>query len=348
LTDKSTQLTRKRIFNADGERRNKRMIHGNPTNLREWARAEYTWAPVLYRTMLNNFWLAEETPLGSDAKQFASLTAAERRAFDKVLSFLTFLDSIQGENLPSLQHYITSPETCSLLNIHAFQEEVHAQSYSYILESVCSAETREKVYDEWRNDPHLMKRNKFIADLYQRFIDEPSDKNLILSIMANVLLEGIYFYSGFTFFYTLARQGKMTGTASIIKQIQRDENTHLALFTHIMNEIRRENPQLFTPELTGELRQMAITAVETEIEWGCYVTNNEILGINNEILSRYIKYLGNKRVKALGFAELYPEITANPIAWVDTFSNMNGTKTDFFEQRVVNYTKASGLNLGDL
>jgi ribonucleoside-diphosphate reductase beta chain len=298
--------------------------------------------------MLNNFWISEEVPLAADAKQFANLSPAERRAFDKIVSFLTFLDSIQGENLPNVQQYITSPETCSLLNWHAAQEELHAQSYSYILESVCSPETREKVYDEWRNDEHLMERNKFIADLYQRFVDDPSDDNLIRTCMANFLLEGIYFYSGFTFFYCLARQGKMTGTASIIKLIQRDENTHLALFTHIMNEIRRENPELFTKELIEDLRQMAYTAVEHEIKWGTYVTNNEILGVNNDILSKYIKFLGNKRMKALGLEELYPEITDNPMAWVDNFSNMNGTKTDFFEQRVVNYTKASGLNFGDL
>lgn len=342
------KMERKKIFNEKGDRRDKRMIHGNTTNLREWARSEYPWAPKMYRLMLNNFWIPEEIPLANDAKQFPELSAAERRAFDKVISFLTFLDSIQGENLPNIQAYITAPEVASLLNIHAFQEEIHAQSYSYILESVCSASTRDKIYDEWRDDEHLMKRNKFIADLYQQFVDVPNDENLIRTAMANVLLEGIYFYSGFSFFYCLARQSKMSSTAVIIKYIQRDELTHLALFQNIMRELRRENPHLFTDKMMEELKDMARTAVEHEIAWGQYVTNNEIVGFTDEIIDRYIKYLANERMKLLQIDKLYPEITEHPMKWVESFSNLNSTKTDFFEQKVTNYTKAGGLDFDEL
>ncbi|MGE5705004.1 MAG: ribonucleotide-diphosphate reductase subunit beta, partial [Clostridia bacterium] len=161
-------------------------------------------------------------------------------------------------------------------------------------------------------------------------------------------LESLYFYSGFSFFYTLARQGKMTGTATMIKYIQRDELTHVVLFQNMFRELRGENPELFTDELIDELREMMRTAVTHEVGWGQYVLNNEIAGITNDIIERYIKYLSNQRLKALDIPILYPEQSEHPMKWVDSFANLNQTKTDFFEQKVTNYTKSSGLNLGDL
>ncbi len=341
-------LERKKIFNESGQRGTQRLINGNTTNLREWNRIKYDWAHKLYRTMLNNFWIPEEIPLASDAKEFQQLSEAERRAFDKTISFLNFLDSIQGENLPNIHEYVTAPEVSSLLNIQAFQEEIHAQSYSYILDSVCSPETRENIYDEWRNDEHLMERNKFIADLYEQFVHKKDDHQFVRTCMANFLLESLYFYSGFSFFYALARQGKMTATATIIKYIQRDELTHVVLFQNMIKELMKENPEIFTAEFKEELREMTRTAVEHEISWGIYITGNQIAGLNNETLEKYIKFLANERLGRLGLPILYPEITSHPMRWVESFSNLNATKTDFFEQKVTNYTKASSLDFNDL
>ena len=249
---------------------------------------------------------------------------------------------------PNLSRYITAPEVSSLLNIQAFQEEIHAQSYSYILDTVTNPITRDKVYDMWREDEELLKRNKFIANIYQNFNENPTQENFLKSIMANYILEGIYFYSGFSFFYTLARQGKMTATSTIFKYINRDEITHLVLFQNIIKELRAENPSLFTENLEQELTDMMKTGVEHEIAWGQYVTNNEILGINDELIEKYIKYLSNLRLKAIGLKELYPEIQQNPMAWIETFSKINNTKTDFFEAKVVNYTKAAVFDFDSL
>lgn len=341
-------MEKKKIFNEEGERGTKSIIFGNTTNLREWNRIKYDWANMLYRTMLNNFWIPEEISLHEDIKQFPLLTDGERNAFDKIISFLNFLDSVQSENLPNLSRYITAPEVSSLLNIQAFQEEIHAQSYSYILDTVTNPVTRDKIYDEWREDKHLLKRNRYIANIYQAFNEEPTIDNFIRVIIANYILEGIYFYSGFSFFYTLARQGKMTATSTIFKYINRDEVTHLVLFQNIIKELRKENPDIFNQEFNEEIRDMMKTGVEHEISWGQYVTNNQILGINNELIEKYIKYLGNKRLRAIGLDELYPEITENPMAWIESFSNLNSTKTDFFEAKVTNYTKAAAFNFDDL
>lgn len=341
-------MLKKKIFNENGLRGTQSIINGNTTNLREWNRIKYNWTTTLYRTMLNNFWIAEEISLSEDVKGFQMLSSDERKAFDKIISFLNFLDSIQTENLPNISRYITASEVSSLLNIQAFQEEIHAQSYSYILDTVTNPITRDSIYDQWREDKHLLTRNKFIAGIYEKFNQDQTIENFVKTIMANYILEGIYFYSGFSFFYTLARQGKMTATSTILKYINRDEITHLVLFQNIIKEIKKENPELFTNEFENELRNMMKTGVEHEISWGQYVTDNKIMGINNELIDKYIKYLSNQRLKSIGLKELYPEIDKNPMAWIDSFSNLNNTKTDFFEAKVTNYTKAANFNFDNL
>lgn len=342
------EMIRKKIFNESGDRGTLAMIGGNTTNLREWNRIKYDWARTLYRTMLNNFWIPEEISLSEDVKQFPYLTQGERNAFDRIISFLNFLDSIQCENLPCLSRYITAGEVSSLLNIQAFQEEIHAQSYSYILDTVTNPVTRDSIYDMWREDEQLLTRNRFIADIYESFQEDASQENFIRVVIANYILEGIYFYSGFSFFYTLARQGKMTSVSTIFKYINRDEITHLVLFQNIIRELRRENPGIFTKELEESIRDMMAQGVEHEIKWGQYVTGQQILGINDELIDRYIRYLSNIRLKAIGVRELYPDIREHPMEWIESFSNLNNTKTDFFEARVTNYTKAAVFDFDDL
>jgi ribonucleoside-diphosphate reductase beta chain len=343
-------LEKKKLFNENGDLDwgKRRMIGGNTTNLIELKNVKYYWSTKMYRTIMNNFWIPEEFPLAQDAQDYKLLTPAERQSYDKIISFLIFLDSLQTANLPNINEYITASEVNLCLTVQTFQEAVHSQSYSYILDSVCSAEVRDQIYNQWREDQHLLTRNRFITDLYESFIEDPSTTNLIKTIMANYILEGIYFYSGFSFFYALGRQGKMLGTVSEIKYIQRDELTHLALFQNIFREIRKENPEIFTESFVEELRGMMATAVDHEITWGQYITRNQISGLSNEVLDQYIRFLANERLSKLGLDILYPEVTDHPMRWLESFINMNGMKTDFFEQKVTNYSKSSNLNWDDI
>ena len=127
-----------------------------------------------------------------------------------------------------------------------------------------------------------------------------------------------------------------------------DELTHVVLFQNIFKELRVENPELFTPELLQELNHMMDTAVQHEIRWGQYITNNEILGITNDLIERYIKWTSNERMQSIGLPILYPDVNTHPMKWIETFADMNSIKTDFFEQRVTNYTKSSGLDFDEL
>ena len=333
------------LFNENGdvEVSKKRMINGNTTNLNDFNNMKYGWVSEWYRQAMNNFWIPEEINLAQDLKDYNKLEEAEKTAYDKILSFLIFLDSIQTANLGNINNYITASEINLCLTIQAFQEAVHSQSYSYMLDTICSPEKRNEILYQWKDDEVLLERNKFIGAQYNSFLEEPTVENLVKTVMANYILEGIYFYSGFMFFYNLERNGKMPGSAQEIRYINRDENTHLWLFRSIIRELMKEEPEVFTEELKEELRQMMKIGVENEINWGKYVIGDKIQGINSNLIESYIKYLGNRRLKEIGFEAIFEGYDENPAKWVDILADANSVKTDFFEAKSTAYAKASVL-----
>lgn len=338
------KLSRKPLFNefGDTEVSKKKLINGNTTNLNDFNNMKYTWASDWYRQAMNNFWIPEEINMSQDLKDYKILTEDERIAYDKILSFLIFLDSLQMENLGNVNNYITASEVNLCLTIQAFQEAIHSQSYSYILDTICPPDKRNEILYQWKDDPILLSRNKFIGDLYNEFLENPIPRNLLKTLMANYILEGIYFYSGFMFFYNLERNSKMPGSVQEIRYINRDENTHLWLFRNIINELRTEEPQLFTDTVVEELRDMLRIGVENEIAWGIYVIGDKIQGLNKKVISEYIKYLGDLRLKDLGMKPLY-NIKENPLPWVDLYADANSVKTDFFEAKSTAYAKSAAI-----
>lgn len=340
-------LHKKKLFNPEGDTdvRQWRLIGGNTTNLNDFNNMKYSWASDWYRQAMNNFWIPEEINLAQDFKDYPNLDKAEKDAYDKILSFLVFLDSIQTANLPRIAEYITVSEVNLCLSIQTFQECVHSQSYSYMLDSICNPDERNKILYQWKDDEHLLRRNTFIGSLYNEFQEKQNEHNFLKVLMANYILEGIYFYSGFSFFYNLSRNGKMPGSAQEIRYINRDENTHLWLFRNIIKELQKERPELFTQEMIEELKAMMLEGVRQEIEWGHYVIGDNIKGLTREMISDYINYLGNLRWMGLGFESLDSRYETEPesMAWVSQYSNANMVKTDFFEARSTAYAKSTAL-----
>ncbi len=340
-------MIRKPIFNPAGERdaNRRKVIKGNPTNIIELNNIKYGWAFDLYKAMgFSNFWIPEEIPLLEDRKQYErQLSEYERRAYELVLSFLIALDSFQVDMLKDFARLITAPEVEMAITAQEFQESVHAYSYQFILESVVDPIRADEIYNYWREDKRLLERNQVVAEVYNTFIEKPTEENFIKAVIGNYILESLYFYSGFAFFYTLGRQGKMTNTVQQIKYINRDELTHVTLFRNIILSLQKEDPQMFTPEIKKWIKEYFYYAVDQEIKWGQYVTQNQILGINNQLIERYIKYLGNLRLTQIGFDPLFPEITENPMKWIDEFRKINNTKTDFFQRKPQTYAKANEL-----
>ena len=341
------KLKRNTLFNPSGDTdlRLRRMIGGNTTNLNDFNNMKYSWVSDWYRQAMNNFWIPEEINLSQDFKDYPRLDKAERTAYDKILSFLVFLDSLQSNNLPTVSEYITANEVNLCLHIQAFQECIHSQSYSYMLDTICSPEERNDILYQWKTDEHLLNRNKLIGDCYNEFHEKRDKFSLMKTLIANFILEGIYFYSGFMFFYNLSRNGKMSGSAQEIRYINRDENTHLWLFRSIILELKKEEPDMFTPDRIKVYEDMMREGVRQEIAWGQYVIGNDVQGLNEQMVSDYIRYLGNLRWSGLGFGFLYDDNRKEPenMKWVGQYSNANMVKTDFFEAKSTAYAKSTAL-----
>ena len=341
------ELKTKPLFNPNGDTdvKKRRMIGGNTTNLNDFNNLKYQWTSSWYRQAMNNFWIPEEINLNQDLKDYHNLLPSERKAYDKILSFLVFLDSLQTANLPNVGEYITANEVNLCLHIQTFQECIHSQSYSYMLDTICSPEERDDILFQWKTDEHLLRRNTFIGECYNDFLKNRDLFHFAKVLFANYILEGVYFYSGFMFFYNLSRNGKMPGSAQEIRYINRDENTHLWLFRNIILELKKEVPELFESEKVEVYRQMIKEGVRQEIAWGEYVIGDDIPGLNSTMVRDYITYLGNARWTSLGFETLYPGYEKEPdnMMWVSQYSNANMVKTDFIEARSTAYAKSTAL-----
>ncbi|MFN8673240.1 MAG: ribonucleotide-diphosphate reductase subunit beta [Candidatus Sericytochromatia bacterium] len=338
-------MQRKKIFNPDGDDSviNRRIIKGNTTNLFNLNETRYTWAKNLYRVMLANFWIPEKVDLSQDKIDYKNLEKSEIKSYEGILSFLTFLDSVQTNNIPKIAEYVTAPEVTTLLAIQEYQEVIHSQSYAYILESVIPSNRRKNVYELWRSDSILFERNKYIANIYQSFIEKPTDTSFARVLIANYILESLYFYNGFVFFYNLASRNVMLGTSDEIRYINRDELTHILLFRNIINAINQENEGFIKEEMVHELFDYA---TQQEILWTNHIIGNEVTGMNERTTEAYTKYLANDRIASLGFLPLYPEFQTNPYVHFERMSDHKGDnlKSNFFESTVTNYSQYNAIS----
>lgn len=337
------QINRKQIFNPNGNdlKENREILNGNSTNLFNLNNIKYDWSISLYRKMVEQFWIPERIDVTQDTIDYNNLTEYERKAYKGTLSFLIFLDSIQTINIPRISDYISAPEICLVLSVHQFQEAIHAQSYQYLIETIIPYHDRNLIYDYWRNDNILLERNKYIANIYQNFSDNPSKDNFEKVLVANYILESIYFYNGFNLFYNLASRHLMQGTSDIIKLINKDELVHIVLFQRLIQELNIDKNIIY--ELMG-------IAVEHEIYWTNHIIGDNLLGINKESTEQYTKNLANKRLISLGLKKLYSEFNFNPYSHLERIADTEdkaNVKSNFFESTVTSYQMSSSIPDGD-
>ncbi len=338
-------MEKKKLFNPEGTDAlsERKVVEGNTTNLFNLNNTSYKWASKMYRVMMENFWIPEKVDLTMDGQDYAKLNEHEVRAFDGILSFLVFLDSIQTNNLPKIADYVTAPEISLVLAIQTFQEAVHSQSYAYIIDTLIPQDKRDKIYDFWRDDEILFKRNKFIASIYQEFQDNATIENFYRVLIADYLLEALYFYNGFNFFYSLASRNLMQGTTDVIKYINRDELTHVLIFGNMIKDIKRERGEILPDE---EVYNMFRTAVDQEIEWAKHILGDKIVGINGKTTEEYTKYLANIRLMNIGLKPIYEGYDKNPYDQFEKIGDTKGqgdVKTNFFEGTVTSYNMSSSV-----
>ncbi|RXJ02555.1 ribonucleotide-diphosphate reductase subunit beta [Anaerobacillus alkaliphilus] len=336
-----TTLHPRKLYDVTAPNASTGIINGQSSNVLNWDDVRFPWAYPLYKNMLANFWTPFEINMSTDIKQYEKLSLVEKEAFNKIIGLLAFLDSIQTDYSMHVARYLTDSSLSALMTVLAFQEVVHNQSYSYVLSSVVHKQKQDEIFEYWKHDPILRERNDFIAEGYNRFINDPTPQTLLESIVYDVILEGLNFYSGFSFFYNLARNQKMVSTSTMINYINRDEQLHVYLFSNIFKELRKEYPELNSEANDQFVQATFRRAAELEIQWGRHIIGEKISGIQMEDLESYIKFIANKRVNELGIERPFEGYRTNPMKWIKAYEDVNSSKSDFFEQKSRQYTKVS-------
>lgn len=331
-------LKKRLVFDPKGSDvvTDRKIVGGMSTGIANLNSVKFSWASKLYQIMLNNHWIPSKVSLVDDRTTIKELTPDEMESLKMTLSFLIALDSMQTANIPYLSAYITAPEINTLLTLQAFQEDIHSQSYQYLLQELFPSVEREEIYNYWRTCPELLERNTKIANKYQEFVDKPTTENFKKALAADLVLEGIFFYNGFQFFYQLAARNKLTEVAKMILYIQNDEATHVTLVTNIIREVFDKNNKDDVKILEDAIRE----GVETETAWSQFAYGNRILGMSEKSSADNSKFLGNKVSKLAGIGVLYKGYNVDPYSHLDKTTK----RENFFETTVTEYSQSSAVD----
>lgn len=324
----------------------RRIVNGPSSELMAISPMKHAWARDTWRQMLANTWFATEIDMTRDIYCYRrDLTEGEKRAYDYALSFVSNLDGIQLHNIvDNIGSKITSPEVLMLTTRQAYEEALHVDAYSTIIEAISASPM--SVYMKFEQDGMLARKNEYIMRQSRLLGSDDSTRTFVMACIANVALEGIYFFSAFLTFYALGKRGKMLSTADQIKFINRDEVAHMSFFIQMIETLKVENPEVFAdPTFWQDAEALIRSAVELEIEWGKYIIQDGVLGLSDSIVTDYIQHLGNDRWQRItgDSRELYPNVK-NPVGWVDDFSNINKEEANFFEGKVKAYEVGGTLS----
>lgn len=332
-----SSMTNEEIINK------RRVINGYDDGLMQASPLKHPWARDIFKKMQRNNWVAEEIPFQTDYEQWVNnkLTPEEKTCFLRALAFASNLDGLLTKTLSELiKPQITSPEVCLALSRQIYEEALHVDSYSCMIEALSF--DPEEVYGLYRKDKSLFYKNRTVLRSVSK-IAYPgyktgtleNDKLFLEACTTNLILEGVFFYSAFLIFYNLGKQNKMPGSKEMIQFINRDEDLHVALFVNIINAIKEEQPELWTEEMQTMIRKNVIDSVQMEYEWGLSCIGTGLLGLTPDNLKEYLQFIGDSRLGAIGLKKEWN--VKNPFPWIDEHTQGNMIEVNFFEGRVKEY-----------
>jgi ribonucleoside-diphosphate reductase beta chain len=318
----------------------RRLFGGASDNLRALTYTRYPWCRDILAAMRANEWKPEEVSLVKDVGHFRDLSFGEQTAIKRALAFLTNLDGNQVDNLAgNIRKYITDPDMLRCIDRQVWEEQLHVLSYSLIVETIIPNPM--EIYDMYRQVPLLASKNDYIVAQGKNIHLDDSPQTKIKALVSNIILEGVFFYSGFLTFYAIgSARGTINGCIDMIRFIQRDEITHLNLFTTAYNARKAEAPEEFTPQLALECKQLFVKAAEYEIAWGEYQIEHGVLGLTPRIIRDRIMYLTELRAAAIGLEGIYPDVK-NPVEYIDKYAQINNTDGNFFETKPKTYSRTA-------
>jgi len=313
---------------------------------------KYDWAWQKYLDGCANHWMPQEINMTADVATWRSkdgLSEDERRIIMRSLGYFSTADSLVANNLVlGIYRLVTNPECRQYLLRQAFEEAIHTHAYQYCIESLGMDEC--EVFNMYREVPSVAKKAAWSIS-HTHILSDPNfntgtleaDQQLLRNLIGfYAVTEGIFFYCGFTQILSMGRRNKMTGVAEQFQYILRDESMHLNFGIDVINQIKLENPRLWTPEFKEEVTQMILEGTAIEIEYARDTMPRGVLGMNASMMEEYLHFIANRRLTQLGLAEQFPG-ALNPFPWMSEIMDLRKEK-NFFETRVIEYQTGGALN----
>ena len=302
--------------------------------LLEETRSRYVLFPIelhnvfaMYKKALASFWTVEEVDLSKDLNDWERLSDGERHFIENVLAFFAGSDGIVLENLVQrFMNEIPHPEVKCFYGFQIAMENIHSEMYSLLIDTYIKDTThKERLFNAIDNIPSVGEKAKWAI----KWIND-EDSNYATRLVAFACVEGIFFSGSFCSIFWLKKRGLMPGLTSSNELISRDEGMHTdfacLLYSMINSKLSREI-----------LENIVKESVEIEKEFINDSIPCKLIGMNSEMMSEYIEFCADRIVLQLGYKKIYN--SKNPFPFMEMIS-MEG-KTNFFEKRVMDYSKAN-------
>jgi ribonucleoside-diphosphate reductase beta chain len=329
----------------------KRMINCR-ADLNQLVPFKYDWAWQKYLDGCANHWMPQEVNMTADIALWKSdegLSEDERLIVMRSLGYFSTADSLVANNLAlAIYRLITNPECRQYILRQSFEEAIHTHAYQYCIESLGMDEG--EVFNMYREVPSVAKKASWSLS-HTHSLSDPTfttgtletDQELLRNLVGfYAVTEGIFFYCGFTQILSMGRRNKMTGIAEQFQYILRDESMHLNFGIDVINQIKLENPQLWTVEFQEEVIQMILEGTQIEIEYARDTMPRGVLGMNAQMMEEYLQFIANRRLAQLGLPEQFQGVT-NPFPWMSEIMDLRKEK-NFFETRVIEYQTGGALS----
>lgn len=339
-------------FNAKRISVDEKRIINCRADLNQLVPFKYEWAWLKYLDACANHWMPQEISMSRDIalwKDPNGLTSDERTIIKRNLGFFSTADSLVANNLVlALYRHITNPECRQYLLRQSFEEAVHTHAYQYVVESLGLDEG--EIFNMYREVPAIHQKDVFELQFTQELADPTfqtgtpeTDQRFLRNLIGYyVIMEGLFFYVGFVQMLSFGRQNKMVGASEQFQYILRDESMHLNFGIDLINQIKIENPHLWTPEFQAEISNLVEEGVQLEYQYAIDTMPRGVLGLNVSMFSEYLRFVANRRLRQIGLAERYPNVK-NPFPWMSEMIDLKKEK-NFFETRVIDYQVGGALS----
>ncbi len=346
LADDETRPDLRRIRVED-----KRIINGG-TDVNQLVPFKYKWAWEKYLAGCANHWMPQEVNMSRDISQWKDpngLTEDERRVVKRNLGFFVTADSLAANNIVlGTYRHISAPECRQYLLRQAFEEAIHTHAYQYIVESLGLDDG--EIFNAYHEIPSIRAKDEFLIPFIDTLTDPgfrtgtpEADQQLLRSLIVFAcLMEGLFFYVGFAQILALGRQNKMTGAAEQYQYILRDESMHCSFGIDLINQIKLENPHLWTPAFREEIKNLFRLAVDLEYRYAEDTMPRGVLGLNASMFKGYLRYIANRRCQQIGLDPMF-DGEENPLPWMSEMIDLKKEK-NFFETRVTEYQTGGTLS----